>query len=133
MRHSTAHLLAAAVQDLWPAAKFGVGPATETGFYYDILFPEPISEGDFKRIEKRMREIRNQGSAFVREEVPIADATAFMSRTGQDFKVELLELLRTVGSTAIAKETGDENAAGIETGAGVDHVSFYTVSAFVDL
>ena len=44
MRHSCAHLLAAAVQDLWPTARFGVGPATDQGFYYDILFPEPISE-----------------------------------------------------------------------------------------
>ncbi len=133
MRHSCAHLLAAAVQDIWPAAKFGVGPATDTGFYYDILFPDPISESDFKRIEKRMREIRNEASPFVREEVPIADATAFMTRTGQDFKVELLELLRTVGSTAVAKETGDDSAAGSASGAGVDHVSFYTVSDFVDL
>ncbi len=133
MRHSTAHLLAAAVQDLWPKAKFGVGPATDTGFYYDILFPEPISESDFKRIEKRMREIRNQGSPFTREEIAIDDATAFMSRTGQDFKVELLELLRTVGSTAVAKETGDDSAAGSASGSGVDHVSFYTVSDFVDL
>ena len=133
MRHSCAHLLAAAVQDLWPAAKFGVGPATETGFYYDILFPEPIGESDFKRIEKRMREIRNEGSAFVREEVSIDDATRFMENTQQDFKVELLELLRTVGSTAVAKETGDDSAAGSGSGAGVDHVSFYTVSDFVDL
>ncbi len=134
MRHSCAHLLAAAVQDIWPEARFGVGPATDQGFYYDILFPAPISESDFPRIEKRMREIRAENGGFQREDIAIDEATAFMRRTNQDFKVELLELLRTKGSTAVAKETGDENAAGDSAGAsGVDTVSFYTVSDFVDL
>lgn len=130
MRHSCAHLLAAAVQDLWPTAKFGVGPATEQGFYYDILFPTPISEADFPRIEARMREIRAERPVFERTELGIDEATEFMKSTDQDFKVELLELLRTRGSTAVAKETGDESMA---AGDGVDHVSFYTVSDFVDL
>ena len=132
MRHSCAHLLAAAVQDLWPAAKFGVGPAIDGGFYYDIMFPEPIGESDFPRIEKRMREIRDGAAPFVRADLPIAEAAAFMENAHQDFKVELLELLRTKGSTAVAKETGDESAAAGE-GGGVDTVSFYTVSDFVDL
>ncbi len=137
MRHSCAHLLAAAVQDIWPEARFGVGPATDQGFYYDILFPEPISETDFPRIEARMREIRAGNVGFVREEIGIAAATEFMRRTRQDFKVELLELLRTKGSTAVAKETGDSSAAGdtdhVGGATGVDTVSFYTVSDFVDL
>ena len=135
MRHSCAHLLAAAVQDLWPAAKFGVGPAIDNGFYYDILFPEPISETDFPRIEARMRAIRDASAPFVRSDLPVTDAMAFMETANQDFKVELLELLRTRGSTAVAKETGDESAAAAETGAagGVDTVSFYTVHDFVDL
>ncbi len=131
MRHSCAHLLAAAVQDLWPEARFGVGPATDAGFYYDILFPAPISEADFPAIERRMREIRAGHAPFIREERRIEDATDFMRSTGQDFKVELLDLLRTKGSTAVAKETGDANAGG-ESG-GVENVSFYTVSDFVDL
>ena len=141
MRHSCAHLLAAAVQDIWPQARFGVGPATDAGFYYDILFPTPISEADFSRIEARMRELRDERSSFRRTEIGVADATAFMRRTNQDFKVELLDLLRTKGSTAVAKETGDDSAAGAAPGAddagvapaGVDTVSFYTVSDFVDL
>ena len=131
MRHSCAHLLAAAVQDLWPEARFGVGPATDQGFYYDILFPAPISEADFPRIEARMRQIRAEDTAFRRNEIGIAEATAFMKSTNQDFKVELLELLRTRGSTAVAKETGDASAAA--DASGVDTVSFYTVSDFVDL
>ncbi len=138
MRHSCAHLLAAAVQDLWPEARFGVGPATDQGFYYDILFPRPISETDFPAIEARMRAIRAESAPFVREEVSIDDAIAFMRNHHQDFKVELLELLRTVGSTAVARETGDASAtgsvdAGASAAAGVDAVSFYTVSDFVDL
>ena len=144
MRHSCAHLLAAAVEDLWPDAKFGVGPAPEEGFYYDILFPEPISETDFPRIEARMRELRDARSTFRREEVPIDEATRVMAAAGQGFKLELLELLRTVGSTAVARETGDDSVgaggvgaggvgAGGAAGAGVDTVSFYTVSDFVDL
>ena len=135
MRHSCAHLLAAAVQDIWPDARFGVGPATDAGFYYDILFPAPISEADFPRIEQRMCALRDERSPFRREEIGIAEATAFMRRTRQDFKVELLDLLRTKGSTAVAKETGDSSAAaGEDAGpAGVDTVSFYTVSDFVDL
>ena len=131
MRHSCAHLLAAAVQDLWPAAKFGVGPAIDNGFYYDILFPEPIGEADFPRIEQRMRALRDAARPFERADVAIADARAAMETAGQDFKVELLELLRTKGSTAVAKETGDDSAAA--GGTGVDEVSFYTVDDFVDL
>ncbi len=138
MRHSCAHLLAAAVQDLWPQVRFGVGPATDQGFYYDILFPQPISEADLPRIAARMRVKRDEKSSFTREDIAIADATSFMRGTGQDFKVELLELLRTKGSTAVARETGDASAAGstdtaAADGSGVDTVSFYTVSDFVDL
>ncbi len=107
------------------------GPRRIRGFYYDILFPAPISEADFPRIEARMRQIRAEDTAFRRNEIGIAEATAFMKSTNQDFKVELLELLRTRGSTAVAKETGDASAAA--DASGVDTVSFYTVSDFVDL
>ncbi|MBU0546158.1 threonine--tRNA ligase, partial [Patescibacteria group bacterium] len=56
MRHSAAHLVAAAVQELYPEAKFGVGPVVENGFYYDIDFPEPIGEADLEKIEKKAKE-----------------------------------------------------------------------------
>jgi len=128
-RHSAAHLMAAAIKDLFPTAQFGVGPATATGFYYDIALDEPLTLEDLPRIEKRMKEMRAQKHRFACEELPIADAIAYMERENQPLKVELLKLLRDKGSTAIAKETGDESvvAEGAET------VTFYRTGDFVDL
>ncbi|MCC5997054.1 MAG: threonine--tRNA ligase [Oceanicaulis sp.] len=128
-RHSAAHLMAAAIKDLFPTAQFGVGPATATGFFYDIALPEPLTLEDLPKIEKRMKELRAAKHRFVCEELPIADAIAYMEREGQPLKVELLKLLRDKGSTAIAKETGDESvvAEGAET------VTFYRTGDFVDL
>ena len=57
MRHSAAHLMAAAVRELYPGAKFGVGPVIDNGFYYDILTKEPILEDDLTRIEEKMKEL----------------------------------------------------------------------------
>lgn len=131
MRHSAAHLMAAAIQSLWPEAKFGVGPTTRNGFYYDVDLPVSLSVEDLPKIELRMRELRNAKHAFARRELPIDEAIAFMDRTGQTYKVELLTLLKEKGSTAIAKETGDEGL--VEEGRGADQVSFYDTGPFVDL
>ena len=128
-RHSAAHLMAAAIQDLWPDARFGVGPATETGFYYDINLPEPFTPEDLGKIEKRMKEMRKKKHKFERVELPIDKAIEYMKEHGQDFKVELLSLLKEKGSTAVAKETGDDAVAGD----GLDSVSFYKTGDFVDL
>ncbi len=64
LRHSTAHLLAAAVVQLWPGAKYAIGPPIENGFYYDFDLPHPIGEDDLPRIERRMREIAAQDPPF---------------------------------------------------------------------
>lgn len=128
-RHTAAHLMAAAVKEMWPTAKFGVGPATATGFYYDIALPETLTVEDLQKIEKRMKEMRKKKIPIEREVLPIDKAIDYMKREGQDFKVELLELLRTKGSTAVAKETGDESVAAD----GLDEVSFYKLGDFVDL
>ena len=75
MRHSLAHISAAAVQRIWPDAKFGVGPVVENGFYYDIdLGERKISEANFAKIEKEMRGIINYGDDFERFEMPIDQA-----------------------------------------------------------
>ena len=76
MRHSAAHLMAAAVQALWPEAKFGVGPTTKDGFYYDIDLPTPLGIADLEKIENKMRELRNKKLEFKRTELPIDDAIA---------------------------------------------------------
>lgn len=124
-RHSCAHMLAAAVQSLWPEAQFGVGPATETGFYYDLFLPSPLKEEDLAAIEKRMQQLANKKLAYVRSEVAIDDAIALMEKLKQPFKVELLQLLKSKGSTAIAPEEAFSPA--------VDFVSLYQTGAFTDL
>ncbi|TGY90414.1 threonine--tRNA ligase [Marinicauda algicola] len=128
-RHSAAHLMAAAVKELYPNARFGVGPATATGFFYDIALDETLTPEDLQRIEKTMKELRKKKLPFERIDLPIDQAIEFMKEQGQDFKVELLKLLREKGSTAIAKETGDESVVG----EGVDTVSFFKTGDFVDL
>jgi len=130
MRHSTAHLLAAAVSAIWPEARFGVGPAIKFGFYYDIDVPVPIGPKELERIEQKMRELRKKKLPFERIELPIGDAISEMQRRGQRYKVELLTLLKDKGSTAVAKETGDES---VVDGAGAATVSFYKTGDFVDL
>jgi len=128
-RHSAAHLMAAAIRDLWPNARFGVGPATSTGFYYDIALEEPLTVEDLPRIEKRMKELRKKKKKFYREAHGINEAIEFMAAEGQDFKVELLKLLRDKGSTAIVRETGDESVVSD----GLDEITFYRTGDFVDL
>jgi threonyl-tRNA synthetase len=128
-RHSAAHLMAAAVKDLYPNAQFGVGPATETGFFYDIKLDEALTVEDLQKIEKRMKEMRKKKHRFEREDLNVDDAIQYMERENQPFKVELLQLLRDKGSTAIAKETGDESVVA----EGVDTISFYRTGDFVDL
>ena len=92
MRHSLAHIMAAAVQKLWPEAKFGVGPVVENGFYYDIdLGANKISEEDFKNIEKEMKTIIQANSSFERKEVPIDEAIQWARDAGQPYKIELIK------------------------------------------
>ena len=133
MRHSAAHLMAAAIQQLWPEAKFGVGPPTRNGFYYDIDLPQSLSAEDFPRIEEKMRELRKARLPYVRREIGIDEAISYMSEAGQPFKVELLGLLKEKGTTAVAKETGDDSMAASTDGEGASEVSFYETGSFIDL
>lgn len=127
MRHSAAHVLAAAVAELWPDAKFGVGPVIENGFYYDILTKEPISEEDLGKIEKKMKEIQKKNEKFAREEMPIDEAIKLFKSLKQDFKVELLKDLKTKGSTKISEEEAQD------VGDKPDEASVYRTGEFVDL
>ena len=130
MRHSLAHIMAAAIQRLYPEAKFGVGPAIDDGFYYDIdLGEDKISELNFNKIEKVMKRIISESQDFVYSELPIEDAIAWAKDNNQPYKLELLEDLKNSGTTntKILAE-GD-----FETGNGVDTVSFHTNGDYVDL
>src|SRR5687768_6126686 len=108
MRHSLAHITAAAVQKLWPQAKFGVGPVVENGFYYDIDLGETkISEEDFEKIENEMRQIIADNQTFERIEKPIDEAIAWAQQGGQPYKEELLNDLKRAGTT-VAKDLNAE-------------------------
>lgn len=92
MRHTLSHVMAAAVQELYPTTTFGIGPAIENGFYYDMDFGgEKIADADLKKIEKKMRGIIARGCEMVRREVPRAEALEWAKKSGQKYKVELIE------------------------------------------
>src|SRR5689334_8970712 len=91
LRHSTAHVLAQAVCDLWPGAKYAIGPPVEDGFYYDFELPggAHFSDDDLERIEARMREIVKADEPFVREEVDRDAGLALF--TDQPYKLDIIE------------------------------------------
>ena len=108
--HSSAHLMAAAIESLYPGVKFGIGPHIETGFYYDIDFMDySISSDDFPKIEEKMKELASQKIQFVRREVPKAEALDYFQKKGDEYKLELID--------------------GLEDG----QISFYESGPFTDL
>jgi threonyl-tRNA synthetase len=95
LRHSTAHLLAAAVLDLFPGTQLGIGPALlddpRYGFFYDVITPEPIGDADLPRIEKRMRQIASRNLAYRREEITKAEALRIFQEREEPLKEELID------------------------------------------
>ncbi len=89
--HSSAHLMAEAIELLYPGVKFGIGPNIENGFYYDIDFGDyDISEKDFPKIERKILELARKKQQFVRKEVSKADAEAYFKQKGDEYKLELI-------------------------------------------
>lgn len=143
MRHSLAHITAAAVKRLWPEAKFGVGPVIENGFYYDIdLGDTKISEQNFPKIEKTMRRIIAESQDFEQTTKPIDEAIDWAKNAEQPYKLELLNDLKREGTT-LASEL-DQAVMGVELPAGISgglnghvesvvDVGFYTNGDFTDL
>ena len=109
--HTSAHLMAEALQELWPGTQFGIGPAIENGYYYDVMPPEGvvIREEDFPKIEKKMQELQQKKEALVRESISKDDALKFFGEHGQHYKNELI--------------------AELEDG----HITTYTQGAYTDL
>jgi len=93
VRHSTAHVMAQAVQELYPGTKLSIGPSIEEGFYYDFDYAGAFSPDDFPKIEARMQEIIAQDAPFIREEVSKEEAIRFFTERGELYKVELLEAI----------------------------------------
>ncbi|GAB4017584.1 threonine--tRNA ligase [Spirosoma migulaei] len=108
--HSSAHLLAEALESLYPGTKFGIGPAIETGFYYDVdLGGQPFSQEDFKKVEDKMLELARQKQQYIRKPMSKAEAVAYFEEKGDPYKLDLLE--------------------GLEDGS----ITFYTQGDFTDL
>lgn len=134
MRHSLAHIMATAVQQLWPDAKFGVGPVVEHGFYYDIDLGETkISEQQFNKIEKVMRRIIAEKQDFVCTKCPIDDAIQWAKDNHQPYKEELLNDLKRAGTTVAKDLDAAEMGTITEGDSALDEVSFYTNGSFRDL
>ncbi len=94
MWHSSAHLMAEAVEQLYPGVKFGIGPDIENGFYYDIDFGEyQVSDADFKKIEDRMLQLAREKQTFTRKDVSKQDAIRYFSKKGDEYKLELIDEL----------------------------------------
>lgn len=90
--HSSAHLMAEALEALYPGVKFGVGPAVETGFYYDVDFGDrQISDADLRNVEKKMLELAKSKETFERQEVSKADALKYFTQKGDKYKCELIQ------------------------------------------
>ncbi|AKD55588.1 threonine--tRNA ligase [Spirosoma radiotolerans] len=90
--HSSAHLLAEALEALYPGVKFGIGPAIETGFYYDVdLGGQPFSQEDFKKVEDKMLELARQKQQYIRKPMSKAEAIAYFEEKGDPYKLDLLE------------------------------------------
>ncbi len=107
--HTSSHLLAEALEALYPGIKFGIGPAIENGFYYDVDSPAPITEADLEKIEQKMQELARNKEELVRREVPKAEALKNFTAKGDPYKVELI--------------------TDLEDGT----ISFYTNGSFTDL
>jgi threonyl-tRNA synthetase len=109
--HSTSHLMAHAVQDLYPEAKFGVGPAIESGFYYDIDINSRLNEEDLQKIEEKMMKLSKDNNSFIREDLSKDEAINFFENKGDNYKLEILSEI-------------DENS---------EDISLYKEGNFVDL
>ena len=108
--HSSSHLLAYALQEIYPDIKFGTGPATENGFYYDVDFGNiSFTDKDFKKVEQRMLEIAKKGHQIIRKEISKKDAVKFFTKKQDPYKLEIIE--------------------GLENG----NISFYEMGNFIDL
>ena len=134
MRHSLAHIMATAIQHLWPEAKFGVGPVVEHGFYYDVdLGDAQLSEDDLEKIEAEMAKIIKEDQQFSQSNKQIDEAIAWARESKQPYKEELLNDLKRAGTT-VAKDLDAEELGTITEGdAKMDEVGFYQNGDFTDL
>jgi threonyl-tRNA synthetase len=106
LRHSTAHVLAAAVLEMFPEAKFGTGPALENGFYYDFDLPRTLIPEDLEILENKMAKIIQANHPFEKAEISATDAKNDFAKLGQDYKLELISELATSGEKITVYKSG---------------------------
>ena len=134
MRHSLAHIMAQAIQHLWPQAKFGVGPAIDNGFYYDIYLDNgTISEADLSKIEEEMRKIVAADYPFERRDVSVEEAIDWAIKGDQSFKMELLNDLKRSGTTVASELAGEKMGSVSDGDSKVETVSLYSQGDYTDL
>ncbi|MGW8184814.1 MAG: threonine--tRNA ligase [Candidatus Moraniibacteriota bacterium] len=102
LKHSTAHILAAAVLEMFPEAKFGIGPAIEEGFYYDFDLPRTLIPEDLEILEEKMKAILKESHPFERREISIEEALEHFTKLNQTYKIELLNELKSEGETQVS-------------------------------
>ena len=122
LRHSAAHVMAGAVLELFPGAKFGFGPPVKDGFYYDFDLPRPLTPDDLAKIEAKMHEVTKQDLPFEHRDLGVPEALKFFGERNQDYKVDQIKKLAEKG----ADEDSDDE---VENG----KVSVYQHNGFVDL
>lgn len=133
IRHSMAHVLALAVKNLYPKAKFGIGPTIENGFYYDIDIGKTLSLEDLPKIEAEMKKIIKQEIPFKKKNVSLKEAKDIFKKLGQSYKIELLKDLEKYGTTIENEKAKIKNQKHKSKIKKVNKVSIYQVDGFVDL
>jgi threonyl-tRNA synthetase len=131
MRHSLAHIMATAIQELHPKAKFGIGPVVENGFYYDVDVEPRLTDEDLPKLEAKMHEIIKADYPFEHSTMKLHEAVKYFGDQDQTYKVDLLNDLKTHGTT-VAKEI-DQAQLGVDNVAKVDEVGIYSDGPFTDL
>ena len=127
LRHSTSHLMAAAILELFPEAKFGIGPVIANGFYYDFDLEKSLTPQDLQKIEKKMRQLAKKNLKFVKKEMTIDQAIKLFQKLKQPYKIELLKEIKKHGTTEIKKIEKQTKKQKI------DKVTIYELGDFVDL
>ena len=131
MRHSLAHIMATAIQELYPDTKFGIGPVVENGFYYDVDAKNPVTVEDLGAIEHKMKEIIKSDFPFEQSTMELDTAIEYFSERKQTYKVDLLNDLKKHGTT-VAKDI-DRAQLGVDESVKIDKVGIYTDGPFTDL
>jgi threonyl-tRNA synthetase len=132
-RHTGAHILATAIYDMFPEAQFGVGPTTENGFFYDVLLPRTLIPEDLAILESKMKDIIKSNLSVERAEMGIDEAIEHFREAGQMLKVELLQDLKTHGTTSFSEIYGSDGSESSQDKTDIQTVSVYKIGNFVDL